>query len=64
MKEIELCICDYDLGGNLAPDLADVVGELAVADDVQSILVCVVVALGKFKSLLVAQLNINKQTNK
>lgn len=37
-------------------DLTDVVSDSTVADDVQSILDCVVVTLGKLKGLLIAQL--------
>lgn len=42
-------------------DLADVVSDSAVVDDVQSILHCAVVALGKLEGLFVAQLKTRRQ---
>lgn len=41
-------------------DLTDVVSDSAVAEDVQSILDCVVVALRKLKRLLITQLKKHK----
>lgn len=45
-------------------DLADVVGEFAVAHDVQGVLVGVIVALGKLKGLLVTQLKEEENVEK
>lgn len=45
----------------MASDLADIVGDSAVVDDVQSILDCTVVTPGELEGLLVAQLEIKKK---
>jgi len=44
-------------------DLADVIGDFAVADDVQGILVCVIVALGELEGFLVTQLKTRRTTS-
>lgn len=55
IENVYLCGCKVKQL-SLPADLADVIGDSAVVDDVQSIFVCVVVALGKLKGFLVTQL--------
>lgn len=53
--------CQFDPAWVTNTDLADVVSDSAVVDDVQSIFDCVVVALSPLEGLFVTQLNVQKK---